>query len=165
VNPDSKSVFEYIFGLTVPGVKLELSRVEAFMDRLGNPHAAYPVIHIAGTNGKGSTAAMLAGILRAYGKKTGLFTSPHLITPNERIRVGNTLVSDEFIVRKVEEWRVHIDELGITFFEVLTALGMEYFRQHSVDYAVIETGLGGRLDATNVVNPIASIITSVSMDH
>ncbi|MBT4946838.1 MAG: bifunctional folylpolyglutamate synthase/dihydrofolate synthase [Candidatus Marinimicrobia bacterium] len=165
MNPDSKSVFEYIFGLTVPGVKLELSRVEAFMDRLGNPHAAYPVIHIAGTNGKGSTAAMLAGILRAYGKKTGLFTSPHLITPNERIRVGNTLVSDEFIVRKVEEWRVHIDELGITFFEVLTALGMEYFRQHSVDYAVIETGLGGRLDATNVVNPIASIITSVSMDH
>ena len=165
INPDSKSVFDYIFGLTVPGVKLELSRVEAFMDRLGNPHASYPVIHIAGTNGKGSTAAMLAAILRAFGKKTGLFTSPHLIKPNERIRVGNTLVSDEFIIRKVEEWRVHIDELGITFFEVLTALGMEYFKEQSVDYAVIETGLGGRLDATNVVNPIASIITSVSMDH
>ncbi|NQT61558.1 MAG: bifunctional folylpolyglutamate synthase/dihydrofolate synthase [Candidatus Marinimicrobia bacterium] len=165
MKPDSKSVFDYIFGLTVPGVKLELSRVEEFMNRLGNPHTAYPVIHIAGTNGKGSTAAMLAAILRAYGKKTGLFTSPHLITPNERIRVGNTLVSDEFIVRKVEEWRVHIDELGITFFEVLTALGMEYFKQQSVDYAVIETGLGGRLDATNVVDPVASIITSVSMDH
>ena len=165
INPDSKSVFDYIFGLTVPGVKLELSRVEAFMDRLGNPYASYPVIHIAGTNGKGSTAAMLAAILRAYGKKTGLFTSPHLIIPNERIRVDNTLVSDAFIIRKVEEWRVHIDELGITFFEVLTALGMTYFKEQSVDFAVIETGLGGRLDATNVVDPIASIITSVSMDH
>ena len=165
INQDSKSVFDYIFGLTVPGVKLELSRVEAFMDRLGNPHASYPVIHIAGTNGKGSTAAMLAAILGAYGKKTGLFTSPHLIRPNERIRVGNILVSDAFIIRKVEEWRVHIDELGITFFEVLTALGMTYFKEQTVDFAVIETGLGGRLDATNVVDPLASIITSVSLDH
>ena len=165
MNPDSKSVFDYIFGLTTPGVRLELSRVEEFMTRLGKPHASYPVIHIAGTNGKGSTAAMLAAILEAYGKRTGLFTSPHLITPNERIRVGSTLVSDEFIVRKVEAWRSHIDEVGITFFEVLTALGMEYFNQQSVDYAVIETGLGGRLDATNVVDPIASIITSVSLDH
>jgi len=165
VHPESKSVFDYIFGLTVPGVKLELSRVEEFMDRLGKPHASYPVIHIAGTNGKGSTAAMLAAILKAYGKKTGLFTSPHLIKPNERIRVGNTLVSDDFIVQKVEEWRTHIDALGITFFEVFTALGMEYFKQESVDYAAIETGLGGRLDATNVVDPVASIITSVSMDH
>jgi len=165
VKPDSKSVFDYIFGLTVPGVKLELSRVKEFMLRIGNPHTSYPVIHIAGTNGKGSTAAMLAAILGAYGKKTGLFTSPHLIKPNERIRVGDTLVSDEFIISKVEEWRVHIDELGITFFEVLTALGMEYFKEQSVDMAVIETGLGGRLDATNVVDPLASIITSVSMDH
>ncbi len=165
VKPDSKSVFDYIFGLTIPGVKLELSRVEDFMDRLGKPHAAYSVIHIAGTNGKGSTAAMLAAILRAYGKKTGLFTSPHLIKPNERIKVGNTLVSDEFIIQQVESWRAHIDTLGITFFEVLTALGMEYFKQQSVEYAVIETGLGGRLDATNVVDPLISIITSVSMDH
>lgn len=135
------------------------------MDRLGKPHASYPIIHIAGTNGKGSTAAMLAAILNAYGKRTGLFTSPHLVKPNERIRVGNTLVSDEFIVQQVEEWRPHIDDLGITFFEVLTALGMEYFKQQSVEYAVIETGLGGRLDATNVVDPIISVITSVSMDH
>ncbi|MBT4421197.1 MAG: bifunctional folylpolyglutamate synthase/dihydrofolate synthase [Candidatus Marinimicrobia bacterium] len=165
MNPDSKSVFDYIFGLTVPGVKLELSRVEDFMDRLGKPHTSYPIIHIAGTNGKGSTAAMLAAILNAYRKKTGLFTSPHLVRPNERIRVGNTLVSDEFIVQQVEDWRAHIDDLGITFFEVLTALGMEYFKQQSVEYAVIETGLGGRLDATNVVDPIVSVITNVSMDH
>jgi len=142
-----------------------LSRVEDFMDRLGKPHTSYPIIHIAGTNGKGSTAAMLAAILNAYRKKTGLFTSPHLVRPNERIRVGNTLVSDEFIVQQVEDWRAHIDDLGITFFEVLTALGMEYFKQQSVEYAVIETGLGGRLDATNVVDPIVSVITNVSMDH
>ncbi|MBT5465715.1 MAG: bifunctional folylpolyglutamate synthase/dihydrofolate synthase [Candidatus Marinimicrobia bacterium] len=135
------------------------------MDRLGKPHTSYPIIHIAGTNGKGSTAAMLAAILNAYRKKTGLFTSPHLVRPNERIRVGNTLVSDEFIVQQVEDWRAHIDDLGITFFEVLTALGMEYFKQQSVEYAVIETGLGGRLDATNVVDPIVSVITNVSMDH
>jgi dihydrofolate synthase/folylpolyglutamate synthase len=165
VSSDSKSVFDYIFGLTVPGVKLELSRVEAFMGRLGNPYISYPIIHIAGTNGKGSTAAMLAAILGAYGKKTGLFTSPHLIKPNERIRIGKTLVPDEFIIQKVEAWRGHIDELGMTFFEVLTALGFEYFKQEAVDYAVIETGLGGRLDATNVVDPLVSIITSVSMDH
>ncbi|MBT3229018.1 MAG: bifunctional folylpolyglutamate synthase/dihydrofolate synthase [Candidatus Marinimicrobia bacterium] len=142
-----------------------MSRVEDFMDRLGKPHTSYPIIHIAGTNGKGSTAAMLAAILNAYRKKTGLFTSPHLVRPNERIRVGNTLVSDEFIVQQVEDWRAHIDDLGITFFEVLTALGMEYFKQQSVEYAVIETGLGGRLDATNVVDPIVSVITNVSMDH
>ena len=165
VKQDSQSVFDYIFGLTVPGVKLELSRVHEFMDRLGNPHTSYPIIHIAGTNGKGSTAAMLASVLGAYGKKTGLFTSPHLIAPNERIRIGKTLVPDAFIVKKVEAWRVHIDELGITFFEVLTALGMEYFKEQAVDIAIIETGLGGRLDATNVVDPIASVITSVSMDH
>ena len=165
VKQDSESVFNYIFGLTIPGVKLELSRVKEFMSRLGTPHTAYPIIHIAGTNGKGSTAAMLAAVLSASGKKTGLFTSPHLIKPNERIRIGNALITDEFIIEHVEAWQPHIDELGITFFEVLTALGMEYFKQHAVDYAVIETGLGGRLDATNVVDPILSIITSVSMDH
>ena len=165
MSTDSQSIFDYIFGLTVPGVKLELSRVESFMERIGNPHRSYPVIHIAGTNGKGSTAAMLASILDTYGYKTGLFTSPHLIMPNERIRVGQELVPDEFIVDRVKAWRPLIDELGITFFEVLTALGMAYFKQQAVDYAVLETGLGGRLDATNVVDPELSIITSVSMDH
>lgn len=162
---DSKSVFDYIFGLTIPGVKLELSRVRTFMKKIGDPATSYPVIHIAGTNGKGSTAAMLAAMLTAYGKRTGLFTSPHLIKPNERIRVGHAKVSDDFIVSQVEAWRQLIEELGITFFEVLTALGMEYFKQQQVEYAVIETGLGGRLDATNVVDPLLCIITSVSMDH
>ncbi len=159
------AVFDYIFNLTVPGVKLELSRVQTFLSRLGQPFTKYPIIHIAGTNGKGSTAAMLAAILNQQGLRTGLFTSPHLVKPNERIRVGDTLVPDEFIVEKVTEWKPHIDELGITFFEVLAALGMTYFEEQQVDYAVFETGLGGRLDATNVVDPVLSIITAISMDH
>lgn len=165
MSTDSAAVFEYIFSLTYPGVKLELSRVERFMTYLGNPHEAYRIIHVAGTNGKGSTSAMLAAILNKLGVKTGLFTSPHLIKANERIRINETLIPDDFIVRKVELWRPKIEELGITFFEVLTALGMVYFKEQGVDYAVFETGLGGRLDATNVVNPVASVITAVSMDH
>ncbi len=165
MNTDPQSIFDYIFGLTVPGVKLELSRVQEFMRSIGTPYDSYPVIHIAGTNGKGSTAAMLAAIIDAYGKRTGLFTSPHLVKPNERVRVGNQLVPDAFIVEKVESWRSEIDRLGITFFEVLTALGMAYFKDKKVDIAVIETGLGGRLDATNVVDPTISVITHVSMDH
>jgi len=158
-------IFDYIFGLTLPGVKLELSRVEQFMAYLGQPQRSYPVIHIAGTNGKGSTAAMLAAMLNASGIRTGLFTSPHLILPNERIRIGSELIPDDFIIQKVEAWEQEIEALGLTFFEVLTALGMVYFKEQGVALAVFETGLGGRLDATNVVDPLASVITSVSMDH
>lgn len=165
MTQDSQEIFDYIFGLTVPGVKLELSRVEAFVRRIGNPHKDYPIVHIAGTNGKGSTAAMLAAITNAYGMRTGLFTSPHLIKPNERIRVGETLVPDDFIIDTVETWRKDIDELGITFFEVLAALGMAYFKEQGVDLAVFETGLGGRLDATNIVLPEVSVITAISKDH
>ena len=165
MQTESDSVFEYIFGLTTPGVKLELGRVKQFLTFIGKPYEAYPVFHVAGTNGKGSTSAMTASILRAAGFKTGLFTSPHLIKPNERIRIGDIFVPDEFIIDRVQAWRQQITELGLTFFEVLTALGMDYFRQESVDYAVFETGLGGRLDATNVVDPLACIITAISMDH
>lgn len=165
MKKESQEIFDYIFGLTVPGVKLELIRVNEFISRLGNPQDTYPIVHIAGTNGKGSTAAMLAAITNAYGIRTGLFTSPHLIKPNERIRIGDSFIPDEFIVRKVGEWKSTIDELGITFFEVLAALAMVYFKEQEVDLAVFETGLGGRLDATNIVNPKVSIITAISKDH
>lgn len=165
MNQDSQKIFDYIFGLTVPGVKLELTRVQEFAERIGSPHNEYPIIHIAGTNGKGSTAAMLASILNAYGYKTGLFTSPHLIRPNERIRIGDQLIPDSFIIEKVNSWKPDIEALGITFFEVLTMLGMAYFKSEKVDLAVFETGLGGRLDATNIVDPKISVITSISMDH
>ncbi|NQV49255.1 MAG: bifunctional folylpolyglutamate synthase/dihydrofolate synthase [Candidatus Marinimicrobia bacterium] len=165
MQTESDSVFDYIFGLTVPGVKLELGRVKQFVENIGNPHQAYPIIHIAGTNGKGSTSAMIASILNACGSKTGLFTSPHLVKPNERIRIGNIFIPNDFIVNRIDAWRRQIEELGLTFFEVLTALGMDYFKQEAVEYAVFETGLGGRLDATNIVDPIACIITAISMDH
>ncbi|MCF7823599.1 MAG: bifunctional folylpolyglutamate synthase/dihydrofolate synthase [Candidatus Marinimicrobia bacterium] len=165
LNSDPKTVFDYIFNLTVPGVKLELSRVVQFMKILGNPYQAYKTIHVAGTNGKGSTSAMLAAIMTALGVKTGLFTSPHLIKPNERVRIGKTLIPDDFIIEKVDAWRPHIETLEITFFEVLTALAMVYFKEQKVEYVVLETGLGGRLDATNVVDPILSVITAISMDH
>lgn len=165
MTQNHNSIFDYIFGLTVPGVKLDLVRVHEFIQRLGNPFEAYPVIHIAGTNGKGSTASMIAAILNAHGYKTGLFTSPHLVKANERIRIGNALIPDAYIIRQVNKWKADIEALGITFFEVLTALAMSYFKDQKVDYAVLETGLGGRLDATNVVNPELSIITSISMDH
>jgi len=160
-----QEVIDYIFSLTVSGVKLELSRVEAFMAELGNPFEAFPSIHVAGTNGKGSTSAMLASVLEATGLKVGLFTSPHLLRPNERIKINGEEIPDESIIDLVTQWKSQIATHGITFFEVLTALAFCYFREHSVDIAVIETGLGGRLDATNVINPILSVITSVDMDH
>ncbi|MCF7800802.1 MAG: bifunctional folylpolyglutamate synthase/dihydrofolate synthase [Candidatus Marinimicrobia bacterium] len=163
--PAYQEVIDYIFGLTVPGVKLELTRVEQFMEALGTPYRAYPTIHIAGTNGKGSTAAMLASVLAAAGMRVGLFTSPHLIRPNERIKVNGQEIPDQLIVERVTEWKPLIEAYGITFFEVLTALGFWYFKNQQVDVAVIETGLGGRLDATNVLTPILSVITSVDMDH
>ncbi|MCF7796370.1 MAG: bifunctional folylpolyglutamate synthase/dihydrofolate synthase [Lentisphaeria bacterium] len=163
--PTYHDVIDYIFGLTVPGVKLELTRVERFMEALGNPHRAFPAIHIAGTNGKGSTAAMLASVLMATGRRVGLFTSPHLLRPNERIKVNGQEISDEVIVERVTAWKPLIEANEITFFEVLTALGYWYFKDQQIDVAVIETGLGGRLDATNVITPVLSVITSVDMDH
>lgn len=163
--PAYQEIIDYIFGLTVPGVKLELTRVHQFMEALDTPYRAYPTIHIAGTNGKGSTAAMLAAVLEAAGMRVGLFTSPHLIRPNERVKINGREIPDSVIIERVTEWKPLIEALGITFFEVLTALGFWYFKDQQVDVAVIETGLGGRLDATNVLTPLLSVITSVDMDH
>jgi len=123
------------------------------------------VVHIAGTNGKGSTAAMVAALLQSAGYRTGLNTSPHLVIPNERIRVNGKMVDDGFIIKQVTEWKPLIDEFQLTFFEVLTALALCYFVEQDVDYAVLETGLGGRLDATNVVDPEIAVITAIDRDH
>lgn len=158
-------IFDYIFNLTVPGVKLELDRIQEFFRVIGEPWRYFKVVHIAGTNGKGSTAAMVAALLQAAGHRTGLNTSPHLVIPNERIRVDGEMVPDEFIVRQVQEWKTLIDKYGLTFFEVLTALAMQYFVEMKVEFAVLETGLGGRLDATNVVDPDISVITNIDRDH
>ncbi len=145
---------------------LDLSRVERLLAMLGNPHRAYPSVHIAGTKGKGSTAAMVESVLRAAGYRTGLYTSPHLHTFRERIRVGGQLISREEVVALVEEVRPLVAEVpGVTTFEAITAMAFTYFARRGVEVLVAEVGLGGRLDATNVLSPEVSVITSLSLDH
>ncbi len=145
---------------------LDLSRVEQLLDMVGNPHRNYPSVHIAGTKGKGSTSAMVESVLRAAGYRTGLYTSPHLHTFRERIRVGRDLISREDVVSLVEEFRPLIARVpGVTTFEAITAIAFTYFARQNIDFLVAEVGLGGRLDATNVLLPEVAVITSLSLDH
>ncbi|MGD1995422.1 MAG: folylpolyglutamate synthase/dihydrofolate synthase family protein [Anaerolineae bacterium] len=145
---------------------LDLSRVQRLLDAVGNPHLTYRAVHIAGTKGKGSTAAMMESTLRAAGFRTGLYTSPHLHTFRERIRVGTALISRERVVSLAEELRPLIAEIpGVTTFEAITAMAFMHFARQQVDVLVAEVGLGGRLDATNVLVPEVAVITSLSLDH
>ncbi len=132
---------------------------------LGHPHLKYKTIHVAGTNGKGSTCSMLASILQASGYRVGLFTSPHIKDFRERIRVNSQVISKKFISCFIEKERSFIDSIHPSFFELTTALALKYFEYKKVDIAVIEVGLGGRLDSTNIITPILSIITNISLDH
>lgn len=131
----------------------------------GHPHRSYRTIHVGGTNGKGSTSHTIAAVLQAAGYRVGLFTSPHLLDFRERIRVNGEMVSEDFVCRFVEEAKPLIEERSPSFFEITTLMAFDYFRQAQVDFAVIEVGLGGRLDCTNIISPIASVITSISKDH
>jgi dihydrofolate synthase/folylpolyglutamate synthase len=145
---------------------LSLDRVNRLLDRLGRPDRAFRAIHIAGTKGKGSTAAMIESCLRAAGYRTGFYTSPHLHTFRERMRVDNEYISREAFAQLVDELEPHLQAVeGVTWFEVVTTLAFRFFAQARIDVAVLEVGLGGRFDATNVVTPIVSVITSLSMDH
>ncbi len=153
-------------------VHYDLRRVDELLARLGNPHLAARTVHIAGSKGKGSVAVMMASVLTVSGYVTGLYTSPHLIAFNERIRVDNRLIPDKEVVTLVDKLRPEVEAVNekatyglLTTFELMTALGFAYFRQKGVDFQVIEVGLGGRLDATNVVKPEVSVITSISLDH
>lgn len=137
----------------------------ALDDYLGNPHKAYKTIHVAGTNGKGSVSHLLAAILRQSGYKVGLYTSPHLIDFRERIRVNGQKISQEYVIDFVERHRSFFEPLHPSFFELTSSMAFDYFRAEEVDYAVIEVGLGGRLDSTNIITPILSIITNISLDH
>ncbi len=156
-----------------PRRKFSLDQVHVLLEALGNPQACFPSVLIAGTNGKGSTAATLASILTESGLKTGLYTSPHLERVNERIRVDRNLIGDQdfgrlfFRVHDTAQALVHDRKLPQlpSFFEFLTALAFAYFAETAVDIAVLEVGLGGRLDATNVVDPLLSIVTDISLDH
>ncbi|MCD4684423.1 MAG: bifunctional folylpolyglutamate synthase/dihydrofolate synthase [Anaerolineae bacterium] len=145
---------------------MTLARPRQVLEACGNPHLQYPVIHITGTKGKGSVGAMCAAALRASGLRTGLYSSPHLQDYRERFRVNNDLISPDVFTALVNDLRTAAEAVpDITWFEVTTALAFLYFARQNVDIAVIEVGLGGRLDATNVVHPVVSVITSLSFDH
>lgn len=135
------------------------------MAHIGDPHLHLKTIHVAGTNGKGSTAHLIAAALQASGRKVGLFTSPHLVSLTERIRINGQPIPEQVIADFVTEHKAFLDEVQPSFFETMTALGFWYFVQQNVDIAVIEVGLGGRLDSTNVLTPILSVITNIGLDH
>lgn len=145
--------------------KPSLRNTERLCEHLGNPETSFKAIHVAGTNGKGSVCHLLHSIYQEAGLKVGLYTSPHLIDFRERIQVNNEYVSKEFVVDFVTQHQPFIEELKPSFFEVCVAMCFSYFGQQSVDLAIIETGLGGRLDSTNVLYPILSIITNIGLDH
>lgn len=146
--------------------KFNLSRMDLFLNYIGNPHQQYKSIHVAGTKGKGSTCAMLASIFNEANFKTGLYTSPHMIEFSERIRIGNNQISQKNIIKYVNEFEPIINLIPeLTTFEIVTGMAFKYFADQKVDLAVIEVGMGGRFDATNTINPVISIITSISHDH
>ncbi len=146
--------------------EFNLDRMFALMEELGDPQAKYPIIHVAGTKGKGSVSALCASALQAAGYKTGLYTSPHLLDYCERIQVDGEPISHEQMIELVEEIKPHVAKIPkLTTFEITTALGFLAFARNHVEAAVIEVGLGGRLDATNIVTPKVSVITSLSYDH
>lgn len=148
-----------------PAFKKDLSNTLMLCDRLGNPQQALRSIHIAGTNGKGSTSHALASVLQTAGYKTGLYTSPHLKSFRERIKINGQEIPEAEVCRFVEAHRAFLEELKPSFFEMTVAMALDYFVREAVDYAVIETGMGGRFDSTNVVTPLLSVITNIGMDH
>ena len=145
--------------------KKDLTNTYALLSKLGNPHQKFKSIHIAGTNGKGTTAHGIAAILQTAGYNTGLYTSPHLKSFTERVKVNGAEVSESFVIEFVAKIRDYIEEINPSFFEITVAMAFEYFAKEKVDIAVVETGLGGRLDSTNVITPEVSAITNIGYDH
>ena len=164
-----KQSLDYLYGLEKFGMIFGLTQVERILEAIGNPHREVQAIHIGGTNGKGSTAAMMASILQKEGYRVGLYTSPHLIRFTERIKVNGKEIEKEEVAALTGWMRERIEASGITppftFFDFTTAMALLYFKQRMVDLAVLEVGLGGRLDSTNVVDPLISIITNIAKDH
>ena len=163
---------EYLFNSTpvfekigAKAYKPGLQTTHALDEHFGHPHRQYKTIHIAGTNGKGSCSHTIAAILQSQGYKVGLYTSPHLVDFRERIRVNGECVPEQYVIDFVEQNRSFFEPLHPSFFELTTAMALKYFAEQKVDYAVIEVGLGGRLDCTNIITPMLSIITNISFDH
>ncbi|NOY06294.1 MAG: bifunctional folylpolyglutamate synthase/dihydrofolate synthase [Chlorobi bacterium] len=155
----------FLYGLQMFGIKLGLENIGTLCRLLDNPHRAFPVIHIAGTNGKGSTAAMIASVLMSAGMRVGLYTSPHLVDFTERISVNGVSIGREEVVQFVRRTHSEIERLRVTFFEATTAMAFRHFAEKGVDLAVVEVGMGGRLDATNIVEPLLTVITGIAADH
>lgn len=159
-----KESVNYLKALNPMGIRLGLDQINSLLDRIGNPHLAFPSVIVAGTNGKGSVASMTASILSAAGYKTGLYTSPDLVDFRERIRVNGEMISEQDTVVCVESVKKMVTET-VSYFEFITAMAFLFFQTQKVDIAILEVGLGGRLDATNVVTPLVSIITNISLEH
>lgn len=146
-------------------IKKDLDNTILLCEHVGNPQLRFKTIHVAGTNGKGSTSHMLAAVLQKAGYKTGLYTSPHLKDFRERIRINGKMMSEDAVVEFTEREKDKIEEISPSFFEVTVAMAFDYFAAEQVDIAVIEVGLGGRLDSTNIITPELSVITNISLDH
>ena len=159
------SALQELFARTTGTYKFGLERTRALLSELGDPHLTVPVIHIAGTNGKGSSVATAEALLRGRGLRVARFTSPHLVDFRERIVVNGEPIGAEEVVRFIDEWTPAIERIGASFFEATTALAFAHFARARIDVALIETGLGGRLDSTNVVQPVAAGVTSIGLDH
>jgi len=162
----------YIYDLSKYGIKLGLDNIRYLLESLGNPQKDLKIIHVAGTNGKGSTSAIISSLLQSDGYKVGLFTSPHLVDFTERFKIGQRQISQREICQLVEKIKSHVDIVQRkpdgghpTFFEVITAMAFLYFSREKVDFLVLEVGLGGRLDATNICEPLISVITHIDFDH
>jgi dihydrofolate synthase / folylpolyglutamate synthase len=162
---DYNTCIKWLFDLERAGVKYDLNNITAMLDFLGNPQDSFKSIHVAGTNGKGTVVSIINSMLMEAGKKCGLYTSPHILDFRERVVVNGRMISKKFVVEFTNRLLPLIEKIQPSFYEVNTAMAFEYFRMKKVEYAVVETGLGGRLDSTNVVNPIISIITSIAIEH
>ena len=160
---EHKKILKYLYSLDSSKVKLGLKNIKALLKKLGNPEKRLKIIHVAGTNGKGSVCMMISSILQEAGYKVGVYTSPHLKKFNERIRINDRLITDKEILGYYLKIKPKITSQS--FFEITTAMAFLYFYEKNVDFAVLEVGLGGRLDATNVANPLASVITNIGLEH
>ncbi len=169
---DCKEAVDWLYGLELMGIKLGLSNVTELLRRMGDPQTQFKCAHVAGTNGKGSVSAMTESIFREQGYRTGLYTSPHLVSFKERIQVNGTEISDCELARLAEEVRGHVEDMAlvsteghVTFFEASTAIAFAHFAEKGIDLAAVEVGMGGRLDATNIVSPECTVITRISLEH
>jgi dihydrofolate synthase/folylpolyglutamate synthase len=159
------SALDYLFARTTGTYKFGLERTRALLAELGDPHLAFPVIHIAGTNGKGSSVATADALLRGRGLRVARYTSPHLVDFRERIVVNGDPIAADEVVAFIDRWTPVVERIGASFFEATTALAFDHFARSRIDVALVETGLGGRLDSTNVVQPIVAGVTSIGLDH